>query len=94
MMGIPFGLIVLLWICCGRRCGCRCRRGRRLRFRNVFTMCLMLSIFLRFPGQGPWVPILACIAIGYFLRKIEETRSEDCCPEVSTEEMEEAAGDE
>lgn len=54
----------------------------------------MFAVIFGLAGHGLWVPIMACIAIGYFLRKIEETRGEDCCPDISDEEMEQGLDEE
>lgn len=70
----------MIWILFAMFCamGCnRCRKGRCGRRSDLIPMVLMFIILVRFAGHGPWIPILACVAIGYFLRKIEQTRGED-----------------
>jgi len=83
---------ILVALCLGWGCNC-CGIRRRRHYSDLLPAFLILIIVLRFAGHVPWIPILACVAIGYFLRKIEETRGEDWFGEVSDEEMEEGLKD-
>ena len=57
---------------------------------------LVFFILMRFTGHGGGllVPIIGCIAIGYFLRKIEETKGEGCWSDVTDEDLEEGLEEE
>ncbi len=84
---------ILLALFCAMSCS-RCRRRRRRRCSGFLGVYLMFAVIFGLAGHGLWVPIMACIAIGYFLRKIQEMYGEDCCPDISDEEMEQGLEEE
>jgi len=96
------GLLIMIAIlagCCGRcRCsheGCDCMcgwRGRRGRRMKWIWMWVIFWVLMKSTGPVPVIVIGAAIAIGYFLRKIEQ-EMDDGWDDISEEEMEAAARD-
>ncbi len=86
---------ILIALCCAMSCN-RCRRRRHRHSSDWFMYPVAFIILIRFAGHGSGllVPLMACVAIGYFLRKIEETRGEGCCSEVTDEDLEEGLEEE